>query len=89
MKKAGITNTPEISNQTPVNTPVLIVGGGPIGLGMALELAWRGIDSMLIEQGDGQIEHPRTGLIAVRTMEVLRRWGLAQHIRECGFPEDY
>ena len=89
MKKAGITKTPEISNQPPVITPVLIVGGGPIGLGMTLELAWRGIDSMLIEQGDGQIEHPRTGLIAVRTMEVLRRWGLAQHIRECGFPEDY
>jgi 2-polyprenyl-6-methoxyphenol hydroxylase-like FAD-dependent oxidoreductase len=76
------------TNET-ICSPVLIVGGGPIGLGMALELAWRGIDSMLVEQGDGSINHPRTGLVAVRTMEILRRWGLAQHIRDCGFPEDY
>ncbi len=72
-----------------LHTPVLIVGGGPIGLGMALEMASRGIQSTLVEQGDGNIEHPRTGLMAVRTMEVLRRWGLAQQIRECGFPDDY
>lgn len=83
------THTTHEPTQLALHTPVLIVGGGPIGLGMALELAWRGIDSMLVEQGDGNIEHPRTGLIAVRTMEVLRRWGLAQHIRDCGFPEDY
>ncbi len=70
-------------------TPVLIVGAGPIGLGMAIDLAWRGIDSILVEQGDGRVEHPRTGLIAVRTMEMLRRWGLAQRIRDAGFPPDY
>lgn len=71
------------------HTPVLIVGGGPIGLGMSLEMASRGIESTLVEQGDGNIEHPRTGLMAVRTMEILRRWGLAQQIRDCGFPDDY
>lgn len=72
-----------------IHTPVIIVGGGPIGLGMSLEMASRGIDSMLVEQSDGTIEHPRTGLMAVRTMEILRRWGLAQQIRDCGFPDDY
>lgn len=72
-----------------METPVLIVGGGPVGLSMSIELAWRGIDSVLIEQGDGTIEHPRTGLVAVRTMELFRRWGLAQRVRECGFPQDY
>lgn len=71
------------------DTPVLIIGGGPIGLSMAIELGWRGVDCMLIEQGDGSIEHPRTGLVAVRTMELLRRWGLAPAVRACGFPEDY
>jgi 2-polyprenyl-6-methoxyphenol hydroxylase-like FAD-dependent oxidoreductase len=75
--------------QSESRTPVLIVGGGPVGIGMSLELASRGIESILVEQGDGTIEHPRTGLMAVRTMEILRRWGLAQSIRECGFPEDY
>ena len=43
-----------------VHTPVLIVGGGPIGLGMLLEMASRGIYSVLVEQSDGSIEHPRT-----------------------------
>ncbi len=72
-----------------IETPVLIVGGGPVGLSMAIELGWRGIDSVLVEQGDGTIEHPRTGLTAVRSMELFRRWGLAQRVRDCGFPEDY
>ena len=72
-----------------MRVPVLVVGGGPVGLGMALELAWQGVDSLLIDQGDGSVEHPRTGLIAVRTMELFRRWGLAQRIRDAGFPPDY
>jgi 2-polyprenyl-6-methoxyphenol hydroxylase-like FAD-dependent oxidoreductase len=77
------------TNAPPLRKPVLIVGGGPIGLGMAIDLAWHGVESMLVEQGDGSVEHPRTGLIAVRTMELLRRWGLAQRVRDAGFPEDY
>ena len=67
---------------TEIKTPVLIVGGGPIGLSMAIELGWRGIESILVDEGDGTIEHPRTGLIAVRTMELFRRWGLAQRVRD-------
>ena len=72
-----------------IHTPVLIVGAGPIGLGMAIELGSRGVDCVLIEQGDGTVQHPRTGLIAVRTMELARRWGIADAIRKAGFPEDY
>jgi 2-polyprenyl-6-methoxyphenol hydroxylase-like FAD-dependent oxidoreductase len=73
----------------PVETEVLIVGGGPVGLGMAIELGKRGVKATLVEQGDGTVEHPRTGLIAVRTMELARRWGIADAIRKAGFPEDY
>ncbi|NYT44170.1 FAD-dependent oxidoreductase [Alcaligenaceae bacterium] len=72
-----------------IETPVLVVGGGPIGLGMTIELGLRGIPSILIEQGDGTIEHPRTGLVAIRTMEAFRQWGIADKVRACGFPEDY
>ena len=75
--------------ETVIKTPVLIVGGGPVGLSMAIELGWRGIESILVDEGDGTIEHPRTGLIAMRTMELFRRWGLAQRVRDCGFPDDY
>ncbi|WP_417209739.1 FAD-dependent monooxygenase [Antarctobacter sp.] len=70
-------------------TQVLIVGAGPVGLGMAIELARRGINCVLVEQGDGTIAHPRTGLMAVRTMEMLRGWGLADAIKTAGFPPDY
>lgn len=70
-------------------TSILIVGAGPVGLSLAIDLGWRGIDCMLIEQGDGTVEHPRTGLIAVRTMEFFRRWGIVDRVRDCGFPGDY
>lgn len=72
-----------------VETPVLVVGGGPIGLAMTIDLSHRGVRSILLEQGDGTIEHPRTGLVAIRTMEAFRQWGIAQDVRACGFPEDY
>lgn len=72
-----------------IRVPVLIVGAGPVGLGIAIELGSRGIGTLLVDEGDGRIEHPRTGLIAVRTMELARRWGIADHIRTAGFPDDY
>ncbi|WP_194724990.1 FAD-dependent oxidoreductase [Noviherbaspirillum malthae] len=72
-----------------IEVPVLIVGGGPVGLAMAIELSHRGIECMLVERSDGTIEHPRTGLVAVRTMEAFRRWGFAERVRNCGFPDDY
>ncbi|MES2537095.1 MAG: FAD-dependent oxidoreductase [Pseudomonadota bacterium] len=75
--------------ETIIETPILIIGAGPVGLAMAIELADRGIACTLAERGDGSIEHPRTGLVAVRTMEAFRRWGLAERVRQCGFPEDY
>ena len=71
------------------DTPVLIVGGGPVGLSLALELAWRGTGCILVEQTDGSVSHPKVGHISVRTMEHARRWGIGQRLRDCGFPPDY
>lgn len=68
---------------------ILIVGAGPVGLAMAIELGNRGVKCTLIDRGDGTIEHPRTGLVAIRTMEAFRTWGIAQAVRDCGFPPDY
>ena len=70
-------------------TPVLIVGGGPIGLALALDLGWRGMTATLIEQGDGSIHHPKMGIMNVRTMEFCRRWGIVERIHNGGFPPDY
>ena len=57
-------------------TPVLIVGGGPVGLALAGDLGWRGVGCVLIEQTDGSIYQPRMDLVGIRTMEFCRRWGL-------------
>lgn len=71
----------------PKSVPVLIVGAGPVGLAMANELGWRGIDYLLIEQGDGSIVFPAGEGIFSRTMEHLRRWGMADAVRYGpGFP---
>jgi len=72
-----------------LRTPVLIIGAGPVGTTLAIDLAWRGVPSLIIEQTDGTIEHPRVGLISMRSMELFRRWNFADRVRNCGFPEDY
>jgi 2-polyprenyl-6-methoxyphenol hydroxylase-like FAD-dependent oxidoreductase len=70
--------------------PVLIIGAGPVGLALAIELGWRGIHCLVIEQGDGTVEFPTTNLANTRTCEHLRRWGLADRMRyESGYPTDY
>ena len=71
------------------HTPVLIVGGGPVGLALAGELGWRGVDCILIEQTDGVITTPKMNEVNMRTMEFCRRWGIADQVRDCPFPWDY
>jgi 2-polyprenyl-6-methoxyphenol hydroxylase-like FAD-dependent oxidoreductase len=71
------------------SAPVLIVGGGPVGLALACELGWRGIACILVEQGDGTIVTPKMNEVNIRTMEFCRRWGIAEAIHACPFPPDY
>ena len=61
---------------------MLIAGGGPAGLAAAAELAHRGVDCVVIEPRT-QVSHrrPRAKTTSVRTMEHLRRWGLAGELR--------
>jgi 2-polyprenyl-6-methoxyphenol hydroxylase-like FAD-dependent oxidoreductase len=70
-------------------TPVLIVGGGPVGLALAGELGWRGVACTLVEQGDGTIVTPKMNEVNIRTMEFCRRWGIADAVHACPFPPDY
>ena len=72
-----------------IETPVLIVGGGPVGLAMAIELGWRGIGCVLVEQGDGTTDFPRANTIDLRSMEFCRRWGIAEAVRAAGLPADF
>ncbi len=71
------------------HTPVLIVGAGPVGLALAGDLGWRGVDCTVIEQTDGRIEQPKMDLVGVRTMEFCRRWGVMDWVRDAPYPGDY
>ena len=70
-------------------TPVLIVGGGPVGLSLAGDLGWRGQSCMVVDESDGHIVQPKMVLVGVRTMEFCRRWGIAPQVETSGYPPDY
>ena len=58
-----------------VQVPVLICGGGPVGLALAVELGSRGIECMLIERGDGKVTVPKMSQVSTRSMEFLPSLG--------------
>jgi 2-polyprenyl-6-methoxyphenol hydroxylase-like FAD-dependent oxidoreductase len=63
-------------------TPVLIAGAGPAGLAAASELAHHGIPSVVVEPRR-EVSHlrPRAKTTSARTMELFRRWGVADAVR--------
>jgi 2-polyprenyl-6-methoxyphenol hydroxylase-like FAD-dependent oxidoreductase len=66
----------------PERVPVLVVGGGPSGLAAAIELGRRGIEVLVVEPRSGLDPlRPRAKTTSVRTMEHLRRWGIADRLR--------
>jgi 2-polyprenyl-6-methoxyphenol hydroxylase-like FAD-dependent oxidoreductase len=73
-----------------MRTRVLIVGGGPVGLTLAIDLAWRGIDVVVAERRPpDDPPNVKCGQIGARSMEIFRRLGLADKLRCIGLPADY
>ncbi|HUL94280.1 MAG TPA: FAD-dependent oxidoreductase [Burkholderiales bacterium] len=72
-----------------VRTKVAIVGGGPSGLILAIELGRRGIPCVLLEEDATPPTLPKANATTSRTMEHYRRLGFAAEIRALGLPEDY
>jgi 2-polyprenyl-6-methoxyphenol hydroxylase-like FAD-dependent oxidoreductase len=75
----------------PAHTAVLIVGGGPVGLACAVELAHHGVASLVLERRP-EVSHlrPRAKTTSARTMEHFRRWGVAEQIRgRAGLPVEW
>jgi 2-polyprenyl-6-methoxyphenol hydroxylase-like FAD-dependent oxidoreductase len=69
---------------------VLIVGAGPVGLTLAIDLAWRGIDVTVVEtRARAAAPEPKCNHVAARTMEIFRRLGVAEKVRNAGLPADY
>lgn len=69
-------------------TPVLIVGGGPVGLVLSIELAWRGVPCTLVNIGETTALHPQGSTHNCRTMEHYRRLGIARQVRNTGLPQN-
>jgi len=67
-------------------TDVLIAGATPAGLALALDLERRGVRCLVLETGDGRVEAPEVNPIGPRSMELFRRWGVADKIRCAEFP---
>jgi len=71
-------------------TPVLIIGAGPVGLISAMDLAWRGIPSIVVEQRyPGEPPPVKCNHVSARSMEIFRRLGFADRVRDAGLPHDY
>ena len=71
-----------------MDSQVLIVGAGPVGLTLAIDLGRRGIRCVLLEQKEAPQFLPKMERCNARTMEIYRRLGIAQKIRDAGFPRD-
>lgn len=72
-----------------LQTEVLVIGAGPVGLALAGDLGWRGKQCLVIERGDGVIGQPRMDLVGIRTMEYCRRWGLVGDVEASPYNRDY
>jgi 2-polyprenyl-6-methoxyphenol hydroxylase-like FAD-dependent oxidoreductase len=71
-----------------LNTQVIIVGAGPVGLTLAIDLGRRGVRCVLLEQKEAPQFLPKMERCNARTMEIYRRLGIAQKIRDAGFPRE-
>jgi 2-polyprenyl-6-methoxyphenol hydroxylase-like FAD-dependent oxidoreductase len=73
-----------------LDASVVVVGAGPVGLTLALDLAWRGVDVIVLEtRRAGEPPNVKCNQVSARSMEIFRRLGLAEKIRQSGLPPDY
>lgn len=72
-----------------LRVPVLIAGGGPVGLVVALELGTRGVGCMVLNDQPTTAQHPKANAISARSMEHFRRLGLAGSLRAAGLDDDH
>lgn len=72
-----------------IETPVLIIGGGTVGLFLAVELGAKEVPFLLVDAKETTSTHPKGSTVNARSMEHLRRLGVAPELRQIGVPPDH
>ena len=81
---------PSTAASDTIRTSVLVVGAGPVGLTLAMDLARRGISVVAIEtRGAAELPSVKCNHVSARSMEVFRRLGVAALLRDAGLPAEY
>ena len=78
-----------LPHMKPSAIPVAIVGGGPVGLMLALFLDRYGVRCVLFNTDDGSRQHPKGSTQNARTLEHFRRLGISEQVRKLGLPADH
>lgn len=90
MSQSANPDSPVKSSALPDATDVVIIGGGPVGCALAIDLRQRGIDCVVIERETGISYVMRAMNNDMRTMEHFRRWGVADQLRaESRMPSEW
>ena len=77
-RRAGAATMPAMKS---VTVDVLVAGAGPAGLAAAIELNRHGIPALLVERRAELSSHPRATVLSLRSMEIVRGWGLEAAVR--------
>lgn len=75
---------PDQDRTTPVRHPVVIVGGGPVGVALALDLGLKGVRALVLDDHEGIGMGSRAICFAKRPLEILDRLGCGDAVVEKG-----
>ena len=65
---------------------MLVVGGGPVGLAVAIGLRRHGVDCLLVERHSSTLDFPKGRRVTVRSVEIFRQWGLEDSVVAVSLP---
>ena len=78
------------NTDTVIDAQVVIVGGGPVGMGLAIDLGQRGVQCTIVERHVNPQQVPKGQNLTQRTLEHFRVWGIEEQIRQARIiPREY